>query len=286
MPPRLTKTFFRAAEGMSRRSMRPLYGNAPDPLDPEWRAYYKERQGDLELLFGSEEPPELGWIVEGLLPAGYLAVLAGRPKDGKTSLMAALAAAVSRGEDFAGMRAAHGRVLYFAAEETPAEWEWAVRPHLGGTDPKWLKVAFGGFAVDHAPDLHALGMMLHAYHPLLLVIDPLMAATVLGSFNDSRRARHVLGSLKSLCRYHNCACVVVHHAKERAGQARCVAENPQLAATASLNIVLNQRPATLEEGAGRVVTLAMTGRGPFANKTLELLSPTPCHFSPLPPWGS
>lgn len=65
---------------MSSRCMRSLYGNAPDFLDPEWRTYFKERREDLELLFNSEDPPELGWIVEGLLPAGYLAVLAGRPR--------------------------------------------------------------------------------------------------------------------------------------------------------------------------------------------------------------
>ena len=260
---------------MARRTLRPLYGRDPDRLDPEWSDYFYQRRQELPILFEPGEKPELAWVVEDLLPCGYLAVLAGRPKEGKTSLMAALAAAVTRGERFAGMRTGEGKVLYFAAEETPAEWEWAIRPHLGDLDPKRFKVAFGGFAVDHAPDLHALGALVCYERPLLVVIDPLMAATVNGSFNDSRRSRHVLGGLKSLCRNYGCACVVVHHAKERDGRAVRVAENPQLAATASLNIVLNREDVP----EGRRFVLGMRGRGDFANRTVELLSPSPCRFS-------
>ncbi len=75
------------------------------------------------------------------------------------------------------MRTAPGRVLYFAAEESPTEWEMALRPWLGEPDPKAFRVAHGGFALDHVPDLHALSAKVFGDSIRLVIVDPLIAAT-------------------------------------------------------------------------------------------------------------
>ncbi len=236
-----------------------------------------QRHNYMEDLFRQQEREKPSWIVEGLLPRGYLALLAGKPKDGKTCLAMALAHAVSQGLPFAGMNTTKSTVLYFMCEESPEEFDLAIRPHLPEGNIEGLGVAFARISIDAHFDLQALRMRLNALKPGLVVIDPLLAASVQGDFGNAGRARNALTGLKLLCRELNVAAIVVHHAKERRGRAHRVAENPQLAATASLNIVLNWR----HHPKGRLVTLEMTGRGAFANRTLKLLSPAPCAYSPI-----
>ena len=216
----------------------------------------------------------------GIPPARGLALLAGRPKDGKTCLAAALAYAIAKGLPFAGMKTTQAPVMYFATEESREEWETAVRPNF--PDPKdTVGLGVGhpsNFRIDDDADLWALRLAIDRYKPGLIVVDPLLAASRAGDFSSAGRARNALMGLKILCREKDVAALVVHHAKESRGRAHRVAENPQLAATASLNIVLNWR----KRPEGRLVTLAMTGRGAFANRTLHLLSDGPCRYAELP----
>ena len=254
----------------------------PSPFGNEWNEYRIERIRYMDGLFRHEEPTDPEWIVEGMIPRGYLVLLAGRPKDGKTCLAMALAYAVSQGLPFAGMPTVKSTVLYFMCEESPVEFELAIRPFLPDGRIEGLGIAFAKIKIDSGFDLSALRMRLNAIKPGLVVIDPLLAASTQGDFGNSGRARNALSGLKTLCRELNVAAIVVHHAKERRGRASRVAENPQLAATASLNIILNWKGTTK----GRIVTLEMTGRGPFANRTIRLSSDSPCAYAPFEPRGA
>ncbi|RYD85814.1 MAG: AAA family ATPase, partial [Verrucomicrobiaceae bacterium] len=258
-----------------------LYGNV-DPFSQKWRDLYEERKLEVQLIFepqyGVPKHPLKGWLVEDLLPCGYLVLLAGKPKDGKTNLVATLAHAISQGLPFAGMRTAHQNVLYISAEESGEEWRLAMDPYLP-KEREGFRVGFSqDFRLDYNPDLWGLARAIDHYKAALVVIDPLLAAVDAGDFSNANRARNALTGLKALCMNKGVTAIVVHHAKERRGLARRVAENPQLAATASLNIVLNQRPYHGK----RLVTLDLKGRGPFANRTLKLLSDGPCQYSGLP----
>ena len=246
------------------------------PYSEGFLARRRERVEEVRAWFenGELQREARGWVVEGLLALGDVAILAGRPKDGKTCLAAALAQAVAAGTPFAGMRTAGTRVMYFAAEESYAEWERAVLPHLPEPRDGVMMAHTGGLRIDDPADLWALRVNVGRYRAGLVVVDPLLAACEAGDFGSAGRARHSLEGFKRMCAASGVAGLVVHHAKERSGRAHRVAENPQLAATASLNMVLNWRPA---EG-GRVVSLAMTGRGGHANRTLELFSPGPCRY--------
>ncbi|RYG24743.1 hypothetical protein EON82_09675, partial [bacterium] len=72
----------------------PRYGELyPDPLDPNWPEWFEEKVRFMEAIFTPPTFKELEWVVEGLIPRGYLTLLAGRPKDGKTCLATALGVA-------------------------------------------------------------------------------------------------------------------------------------------------------------------------------------------------
>lgn len=127
------------------------------PFDPNWRQLFKDRENTVRIIFepewGVPKYPRKGWIVEDLLPRGYLALLAGKPKAGKTNLAATLAHAVSQGLPFAGMNTVQAPVLYFAAEESAEEWERSLWPYLPkGREGLWVGHA-SNFRIDHDPDL-------------------------------------------------------------------------------------------------------------------------------------
>ncbi len=259
----------------------PRRESLPDPLTREWVQYQIEREMNVRMMFEGDGNPkaevERGWIVEGLIRRGHLALLAGKPKEGKTNLVATLAHAVSQGIPFAGMSTEKGPVLYFAAEESAEEWEHAIHPFLP-KDQRGFGIAHAAnFRIDHQPDLEGLSRCVDRYKAGLIVVDPLLAA-IDGGCGTSERARRALTGLKRICMAKGVAAIVVHHARECRGLARRVAENPQLAATASLNIVLNYRPHC----GGRLVTLALQGRGPQSNRTIKLVSRGPCSYGRHP----
>jgi hypothetical protein len=89
-------------------SKTPAYDKIPDP----------EKLLPLDQLLKLKLPPKQ-WAVPGLLPSG-LAVLAGRPKLGKSYLVLQLGLAVATGGDFLGVKVQKGGVVYLALED---DWE-------------------------------------------------------------------------------------------------------------------------------------------------------------------
>jgi hypothetical protein len=73
-----------------------MSGNKAHHLDPIAREIEEQREAEfladlfVPIVQINRNIP-LRWIVAGLLPRGYLAILAGEPKSGKTSLATALA---------------------------------------------------------------------------------------------------------------------------------------------------------------------------------------------------
>jgi hypothetical protein len=65
----------------------------------------------------AETPEVTEWIFEEYLPAGSLALLAGKPKEGKTTLVYELAVKVAQGQPFLGRSVRQGGVLILAVEE-------------------------------------------------------------------------------------------------------------------------------------------------------------------------
>lgn len=294
---------------MERPSLEEIYAEE----DPVHRAILRDqRQRAIDNLFQpihTEVKVEYDWLVEGFLPKGYLAILAGEPKSGKTCLATSLALAVATGTPFAGMPTEQSGVLWLSLEEGYVERRKTLdlSPLSETTTP--LYTCYQRLAIDVEDDLIVLFESANRHKAGLIVVDPLHCATSGRSLADGWAARKTLQLLKQYCALQHITALVLHHSKRPAYSHRRprVAESDQLAATASMHIVLTSRPKPplpfTGEGAGgggsvpprlsggegvggeghsnqqtRLVTLHMQGRGDFANRSLHLHSPDPLSY--------
>ncbi|MBS1707674.1 MAG: AAA family ATPase [Armatimonadetes bacterium] len=265
--------------------------------------------------FGYEVP----WLVQDWIPVGTLVILASPPKQGKTALATALALAVATGTPFAGMPCTQGGVLWLSQEESMFDRQRLLElsPHVDPLTP--LFTTYDHLPIDRQETIDVLSFWVQETSAKLIVVDPLHGATSGRSLTDGWSARKTLDPLRQLCHTHSVTALVLHHSKRAAYQLgrQRVAESDQLAATSGMNIVLSTRllPSSprpsegeglgvrvplpplaprsggVEEGARgrfrspdtltptRIVTLDCTGRGPFANRTLHLLSDGPLHYA-------
>ena len=196
-----------------------------EPLDPEWNAF------------------PMPFLVEGFLPRGYLCVLASAPKEGKTCLATALALAVATGTPFAGMPTVQSSVLWLASEESRYERSLILKqsPLVDPATP--LYTCYEHLPIDREESLDLIMEWVNRTQARLVVVDPLHAATSGRSLQDGWNARRSLQQFKQMFANNGITGLVLHHAKDLAklrAFAR-VAENDQLAATASMNIILTSQ---------------------------------------------
>jgi len=82
-----------------------------------------EAKLNLTSLAGLLKEPEekVTWILDGILPAEGLSLMAGKPKAGKSTFARCLALAVAQGQPFMNRATVKGTVLYLALEEKRSE---------------------------------------------------------------------------------------------------------------------------------------------------------------------
>ena len=170
-----------------------------------------------DLLAGDDEETE--WLAEGLLPAGGLSLILGKPKAGKSTLARGLCMAVARGSDWLGRTCAEGPVVYVALEEKRAE----VRRHflsLGATDDTPIFSHVDRLPESRSPVEWLRETVAHV-SPALIVIDPLGRFVRLrdggNDYTDATRQLEPLISYArdSLARTH---IAFVHHSRKSAGE--------------------------------------------------------------------
>ena len=224
----------------------------------------------------------MDYLVEGLLPKGYLAILASAPKQGKTCLATALALAVATGTPFAGMPTQQSTVLWLSMEESRSE-RWLLLRQSRLSDPATpLYTSYEYLPIDQEDVIELLADWINRTQARLIIVDSLHAASSGRSLNDGWNARKTLQRLKHFCGTYGITALVLHHAKDlsRTGAPR-VAENDQIAATASMSMVLAQtegRGPKSTDQSYRIVTLYCSGRGDFANRKLTFLSKAPLDY--------
>jgi hypothetical protein len=116
--------------------------------------------------------PEPTWVVPDLLPAGF-ALLAGRPKMGKSWLALQLAEAVATGGLFLGRSIEKGRVLFIAREDSPRRLQGRLR-ELGAQGVDGLDLTFSWPSLATPEGLQQLEATLGEYR--LVVVDTLARA--------------------------------------------------------------------------------------------------------------
>jgi hypothetical protein len=163
-----------------------------------------------------EEPEdEHRWLVDGLIPAGGLILLAGKPKAGKSTLARTLAVSLSQGRTWLGRRVQQGPVVYLALEEKPAEVNRQLRSFgIRASDP--LAMIFA--PPPHVNRLEWFFEVARELRPALIVVDTLQRLLQVPDFNDYAVLSSALEPLLSFSHESGVAILLLHHARKGAGQ--------------------------------------------------------------------
>jgi hypothetical protein len=195
-----------------------------------------------ELLAETEE--ECAWVVDGLLPAGGLSLIAGKPKAGKSTAARCLALAVARGEPWLGLATLPGTVFYLGFEEKRGE----VRAHfrrMGARSDDPVRVLIGKAPNDA---LRRLRAAVEQLVPALIVVDTVARLVRVRDWNDYAVVTTALEPLLALARETGAAVLLVHHAGkgERSGADAILGSTAILAAVdTALLIKRSERYRTL-----------------------------------------
>lgn len=193
------------------------------------------RVGDLVAEPDNPHP----WIVHGLVPAGGMTLIAGKPKAGKSTLARAIALRVARGEPVLGRATMQGPVLYLGLEDPRA----AIKGH------------FSRMGVGMADDLHVyMGKVPeHAQlwlqeqctqrDPVLVVIDTMQFFLGIAEINEYGAVVNQLRTILDVFRPTRCGVVIVHHAGkgDRSGF-DAVLGSTGIMGTVDVGILVKRRP--------------------------------------------
>ena len=190
---------------------------------PEWQPPAESDTRPVVRCVATIEPEPIEWLWPGRIPLGRLALLVGRPGEGKSFLATAMAAHVSCGREWPdGAPCPRGSVLIASAEDAPAD---TIRPRLDahGADVSRIHVLDGvrtddGERLLTLRDVDAIAEALRALGDCrLLVIDPIGA--YIGGRTDAHRdneVRAVLAPIARLAEEYGVAVLVVAHRRKTA----------------------------------------------------------------------
>lgn len=234
-----------------------------------------------DLVSEMKTPQELEWVVEGLLPRSYLAVLGGDSKCGKSWFVTAMALSIATGEPFMGLQVSKGPVLWCSFEENTTERHLAINAYKATGKPMPERMHFytsyERVYIDDPYAIEQIGEYAWGLDAKLLVVDPLHAAYGAGSISDGTTARRVLAGVKHLCKDLGLTVIVIHHLTKAAGAGLVrerMADSGQILAAASMDLLMEARIDKHTEG-GRTIRLAGRGRGSFVNRDWLVDSPAP-----------
>jgi archaellum biogenesis ATPase FlaH len=220
----------------------------------------------------------LDWIVKNFIPRGYLIVLAGTSKAGKSTLLTALAMAAVQGIPFMDLENVKTNVLWWAFEESPRERMQILGLHWGPEEdpPPGFYMTHERLPVDSKEGLNALSETIRQKDIGLVIIDPLYAALDCGDLSGGSAARKSLTGLKDLCNDLNVTVILIHHFNKgrEAGNRNRIADSNQIPAACSMDILMESSSI----GGHRLITLTCAGRGDFANVRIELRSENSTSF--------
>lgn len=164
------------------------------------------------------EPEEISWLWKPYIPLKKLTLIEGDPASGKTYLILAIAAGITKGYDLPDQDGhvgepsddRKGTVLYLTAEDGVAD---TIRPRADkvGADCSRLFVFREpqAFSLSEPQRLHKA---LERFRPKLLVLDPIQA--FLGAEIDMHRANEVrplMTTLLGMAIQYDCAVLCVRH---------------------------------------------------------------------------
>jgi len=166
--------------------------------------------------FLAQPPRPVRWIADGLIPAGGIVIIYGKPKVGKSTLARDLAYCIATGVPFLGRTVKQGRVLYLALEE-----------HADQFRELWRRMQVSHEAAENiiihpagAPDdeMAWLGNLIRTGRPTVVVIDTLFRLMRVQDESSYAQLTKATGPLIDIARTTDTALVAVHHMRKAGGQ--------------------------------------------------------------------
>lgn len=166
---------------------------------------------DLEAI-EREGLPEIPWLIPGWIAEGDLAILAGGPYSGKSTLSYDLAQALSAGRPWCGIELARTLRVMVIDEEQGSRASARLMIRLGGHNPNLRVFSGAGFTVGTVDGLQMLVRELQDFVPDIVVFDS-MTHLLAGveSENDAMLMGEVFRHLHRLREQYHTAFLVVDH---------------------------------------------------------------------------
>jgi len=201
------------------------------------------------------------WLIPNLLPVGEVSIMFGDPGVGKSTVAAAIASAVSTGDEEVIDSTESHNVLFMSAEDSP---EFVIKPRMESLDGdmKRVSVLACEWKILDETVLADLRNEVEELNPALLIIDPLVAA--LGAKVDMYRANEVrpfMERLGALARETKTAVLVIHHTNKGSGQRAAYRASGSLDFTAAARVTMAVDIVEPESGL-RAVVVAKSNYGP------------------------
>jgi RecA/RadA recombinase len=193
------------------------------------------------VLLADVVPEPVRWLWPGRLALGKLAILEGRPDEGKTTVAVDLAARTSTGAPmpFETARRAPGGVVFLTAEDGLAD---TIRPRLEAAKADLTRIVAA--LPDELPTLDDAGLayiktLVRQVDAALVIIDPLMAFVpdALDTYRD-HHARRLLRKLSALADETGAAVLVLRHVRKGAALNAKDAGGGSIGFTAAARVVL------------------------------------------------
>jgi hypothetical protein len=198
------------SQGGTREALLQLVRN-----QPEWKSTLQGTCGfNLshlgELLTRPDVPVE--YVVENLLVRGTVSCVVAKPKVGKSTFARNLCLAVSRGENFLGLKTKQGECIYLALEEREEDIKNDFRAMgADGTEPIHVHAA-----AAPAEGILAVCDLVRQRRPVLVVIDPLFRIARIRDEKAYAETYTALGPLIDVAREAGTHVLLTHHAGKSA----------------------------------------------------------------------
>jgi hypothetical protein len=191
------------------------HGAAHEPSDrPAAGAFHRfEVRRLADLVNDPDMNKPLPWLVPGLIPAGAAVLLYGSPKVGKTTLAAAICAAVAQGGTFLGRPISPAPVLYCDMERSRRLTVARLSEPFGDGDiPPTMMVA------SQRPTIPDLRSRIRDDGLRLVVLDSLVRLLTPESENDSAEMTDLLSPWVELAHTEDVTLTFIHHDRKGGGK--------------------------------------------------------------------
>lgn len=158
--------------------------------------------------FLAEPPENFNWIWQERLISIGTSIVVSKPKIGKTTFARNLAAAISMGQDFLGLKTKKSVVVYIAAEENREQF----KKSLSHFDPETIQDLY--IHTGHTPPnlIECLEQYMEEMKPSLIILDTMIRAINVADTNSYAEMTKALAPFQEFATKYQCHVMFIHHA--------------------------------------------------------------------------